>query len=102
MANNIYGAIALIGGGVGALDAIDGTGLADKDMAYVSVAGITYNYILNPTLNQVTSSPSVIQPVSNPGTKDWVLTKDGSDELMKNRKQDIIIWLKKTYNNNGD
>lgn len=74
MANNIYGAIALIGGGVGALDAIDGTGLADKDMAYVTVAGVTYNYILNPTLNQVTSSPSIIQPVSNPGTKDWVLT----------------------------
>ena len=28
----------------------------------------------------------------------WVLTKDGSDELMKDRKQDIIVWLKKTYN----
>lgn len=28
----------------------------------------------------------------------WVVTKDGSDELMKDRKQDIIVWLKKTYN----
>jgi len=27
----------------------------------------------------------------------WLLTKGGTDEVMKDRKQDIIVWLKKTY-----
>jgi hypothetical protein len=73
MANYVYPAIALIGGGTGALDAIDGAALADKDMAYVTVGGFTYFYILDADLNQAEASPWRIVPNANAGTKVWVL-----------------------------
>jgi len=78
MANNIYGAIALTGGGAGALDSIDGASLADKDMAYVTVGGVTYNYTLDADLNEAEASPQKIVPNSNPGTKVWVLQDIGT------------------------
>jgi hypothetical protein len=49
MANNFYGAIALTGGGAGALDAIDGSVLNDGDGALVLDAtnDVAYTYTLN-------------------------------------------------------
>jgi hypothetical protein len=73
MANYVYPFIALTGGAGGALDAIAGPGLADKDMAYGSVAGYTYNYLLDADLNLAENSPWYIVPDTTPGTKVWVL-----------------------------
>ena len=81
MANNIYGAIALTGGTAGALDAISGAELVDKDMAYVIVAGVTYNYMLDADLGVAEASPRHIVPDANAGTKVWVLQKACIDGL---------------------
>ena len=63
MASNIYGAIALIGGGTGALDAIDGAALQDKDIAMVGVKGDKmYHYVLDATSGAAESSPDLISP----------------------------------------
>jgi hypothetical protein len=73
MANYVYPAIALTGGGTGALDAIDGAALADGDMAYVTVGGYTYTYILDADSAATESSPLIITPNANGGDKRWVL-----------------------------
>lgn len=78
MAKYIYGRYALTGGGAGALDAIDGAGLADQDMAVVMVqGGGIYHYILNATSGAAESSPNIIAPDANAGTKRWILHNDG-------------------------
>lgn len=71
--SNFYGAIGLIGGASGALDAIDGAGLADGDGAVVIVDGISYAYHLDASLGGSESSPNIITPDANPGTKRWTL-----------------------------
>ncbi len=71
-ASKIYGFTALTGGGSGALDAIDGTALQNQDMAVGVVGGISYTYYLNSTSGVSESSPLVIVPDTNPGTKRWV------------------------------
>jgi len=74
MANNFYWAIALTGGGSGALDAIDGAGLVDKDGAWVNVAGdAAYIYILDADSGAAEDSPDVIAPDTNAGNKRWIL-----------------------------
>jgi len=73
MANNIYGFIALTGGGTGALDAIDGTSLANLDMAEGIVSGFKYSYALNASLGLPESSPNIIIPDTGAGAKGWVL-----------------------------
>ncbi len=76
MANNIYGAIALTGGATGALDAIDGAALADKDIAIVVMqAGSVYTYVLDADSAAAESSPGIIQPDANGGDKRWILVK---------------------------
>lgn len=71
---NFYGAIDLIGGSSGALDAIDGVDLADGDGAVVITQGKSYLYHLNGTLGGSESSPQIISPDNNAGNKRWVLT----------------------------
>jgi hypothetical protein len=73
MANYVYPFIDLIGGGTGALDAIDGAALADKDMAYGSVAGLTYTYLLDADSAAAEASPGIIAPNANGGDKRWIL-----------------------------
>ncbi len=73
MANNFYGATGLIGGAAGALDLIDGAGLADLDAAFVSIAGKIYVYVLDADSAVAESSPEVISPDTNAGDKRWVL-----------------------------
>lgn len=76
MALNIYGNIALIGGGVGALDRSenDGAGLADKDpsITYVQNDAI-YFHVLDVDSAATEASPAVIAPDTNPGDKRWLL-----------------------------
>ncbi len=73
MANNFYGAIALTGGGTGALDKIDGDDLADLDAAFVQVLGTFYAYTLDDDSGAAEDSPNVISPDANAGTKRWLL-----------------------------
>jgi len=74
MANYIYGAIALTGGGTGALDAIDGAGLTDKDMALVVLQGTgVYFYAVDADSAAAESSPWIIAPDINAGDKRWIL-----------------------------
>lgn len=74
MASNIYGAISLIGGATGSLDSLDGAALADKDMAMVGIEGGSfYHYVLDATSGASESSPDVVMPDTNAGTKRWIL-----------------------------
>ncbi len=73
MANNFYGAISLTGGGVGALDTIDGAVLNDLDAAFVQILGKVYFYTLDDDSAAAEDSPNVISPDANAGTKRWVL-----------------------------
>jgi hypothetical protein len=86
MANKFYGAIALTGGGTGALDKIDGQVLSDGDgaMCVDATNNVVYFYTLNGSGSDGESSPTVILPDSNPGTpptqKQWdlVATYEGA------------------------
>lgn len=73
MANYIYGAISLTGGGTGALDRIDGDDLQDQDAAIVFTASGLYTYTLDADLGGTEDSPSLIVPDTNAGSKRWVL-----------------------------
>jgi hypothetical protein len=78
MATNFYGAIALTGGGTGALDKIDGTDLADGDGALVITATNFYIYYLNASSGAGESSPDIISPDTNAGNKRWILIALGN------------------------
>lgn len=71
---NVYGFIALTGGGQGALDAIDGADLDDQDFATGVVAGIVYQYWLDEDSGLDESSPNIIAPNANAGDKRWILS----------------------------
>ncbi len=77
MAANFYPCIALTGGAAGALDAIDGTDLANQDVAIVVVQGDkVYHYVLDADSGMAENSPSCIAPDHNAGTKRWILHVD--------------------------
>ncbi len=67
-----YPATALTGGGVGALDNIDGNDLADGDRAVVVTDDGIYYYRLYATSGAAESAPEVIAPDVNAGDKRWV------------------------------
>ncbi len=74
MATRIYGATSLTGGGVGAMDSIDGTILNDQDACLVKTAGTGYYlYHLDETSGAAENSPWVIEPDTNPGAIRWLL-----------------------------
>jgi len=73
MSTTVYKKTALTGGTAADLDGINGTGLVDSDMAFVTVAGVLYTYILDDDLGGAESSPNIIAPDTNPGNKRWVL-----------------------------
>lgn len=73
MAVTVYKKTALTGGAAGSLDGIDGAGLLDADMAFVTVAGVIYEYILDDDDGGIESSPSRIIPDANAGNKRWLL-----------------------------
>jgi hypothetical protein len=75
MANKAYAAIALIGGGVGYMDSIDGAGLSDGDMCSIQLGAIHYEYTLAGSSGATESSPFIIAPDTNPSTKRWLLSK---------------------------
>ncbi len=73
MSSFIYAATSLIGGAAGALDKIDGAYLADGDAAITIVTGDScYFHILDADSGAAESSPAVISPDTNAGTKRWI------------------------------
>ena len=83
MALNRYWCNDLTGGGIGALDALDGddaTGrghpLADGDVAIVNDGTDQYEYVLKANSVLAESSPDIIKPDTNAGTKRWILISD--------------------------
>ena len=72
-----YGFTSLTGGGVGALDAIDGSILSVGDVAYGTDATNHYDMILDGS-GAAESSPDCISPDSNAGTKRWRRRHDES------------------------
>ena len=80
MANYIYGAVALIGGGTGSLDSIDGTDLAGGDAAIVFTSSATYIYSLDESSGGTESSPDLITPDANEGNKRWILVSSRAAE----------------------
>lgn len=68
-----YGCRSLTGGGDGALDSIDGSLLNDADAAIIYYNGDIYFYLLDDDSGASESSPDIISPDSNAGTKRWIL-----------------------------
>lgn len=64
---------ALTGGGTGALDSYDGNLFDDGSIAKVGTNGVVYLYRLNASSGAAESSPDVISPDTNAGTKRWIL-----------------------------
>ena len=77
MANKFFGATSLTGGGTGAMDAIDGSTLIDGDICDVTIASsdIMHRYTLSAASGAAESSPTIISPDANAGTKRWLLVK---------------------------
>jgi len=67
------GFTALTGGTATALDSVDGDSLVDGDRAYVMAGGNFYPYLLDADSGAAESSPQVIAPDTNAGTKRWIL-----------------------------
>lgn len=82
MASSFFGAIALTGGGTGALDDINHNGISDGDGAIVidAVNDQVYIYTYNSSSSAAESDPDIIQPDSNSGNGRWILvtTQSGS------------------------
>lgn len=70
----IYGARELTGGGFGALDSIDTTGLPDESLAYVCQGTVLRCYAFDADSVLTESSPDRIKPGSGPGC--WLLQSD--------------------------
>jgi hypothetical protein len=82
MANKIYWSkTALIGGTADALDSIDGASLTDGDFAHVVAGGKLYIYKLDDDSGATESSPGVITPDANAGTKRWILIGERTTEV---------------------
>lgn len=73
MSINGYKCTALTGGAAGALDALDGAGLLNGDIAIVMASGLLYLFELDDDSGESESSPNVIAPDANAGTKRWKL-----------------------------
>ena len=69
----IYHFTALTGGAATALDSVDGNSLLDLDRAFTLVSGTAYIHQLDAASGAAESSPDVIAPDTNPGTKRWIL-----------------------------
>lgn len=80
----VYKKTALTGNTASSLDGIDGGGLLDGDMAFVTVSDVLYVYILDDDSGAAESSPDVISPDTNPGNKRWLLQSAGTriDDLL--------------------
>ena len=90
MAKSVYIKTGLTGGSATTdLDGVDGNKLVDGDVAFVYTGGKKYEYLLNATGGAAESSPNVIVPDTNPGTKNWELQSIVSASLVETENTDI-------------
>jgi hypothetical protein len=87
--SRIYCATGLTGGTTGKLDTINGSDLADKDMAIVCDQTTFYFYVLDDDSGAAESSPDVISPDDNAGDKRWLLQSIHVNDLTIS--DDIIL-----------
>lgn len=100
--SNFYAATNLIGGGFGALDNIDGAGLADGDGVVVITDNFVYFYYLNATSGETESPPQIISPDSNAGDKRWILNNlYGSAATITNIDSAAADWVVGDFICNG-
>jgi hypothetical protein len=84
MATNGYVRHARTGGAADALDAIDGTNLVDKDIAFVIEDHDTlYLYSLDDDSGAAEDDPSIISPDTNAGDKRWLLIGQFFNTIMQ-------------------
>jgi hypothetical protein len=83
MAENLYWKSALTGGTTTSLDGIDGANLSDTDACVVILLNKAYFYHLDSDSGASESSPDVIAPDTNPGTKRWILAGVYQDDYAK-------------------
>jgi hypothetical protein len=76
-----YSKTALTGGTATSLDGINGLSLSDGDITFVTVGEVFYTYRLNATSGAAESSPTVIAPDTNPGTKRWILQSQSASAI---------------------
>ena len=67
--SNAFYRQGLIGGGADDLDLVDGADVVQDDVALVLVNDVTYFYKLEAASGAAESSPDIIAPDTNPGTK---------------------------------
>jgi hypothetical protein len=80
--NNMYGRTALTGGVSGCLDAINGSRLKNGDVDIVMDSGANVSfYRLNETSGAAESSPTVISPDTNAGSKRHILASATFDHI---------------------
>lgn len=79
MAVTVYRKTSLTGGLAADLDSIDGALLLDGDVALVTESGVLYVYVLDDDSGVGESSPRIIAPDVNPGTKRWLLQQTNAD-----------------------
>jgi hypothetical protein len=73
--NNFYPANGLANGQPEDLNAIDGANLQDKDGALVIEKDSAKLYTLDASSNAAQDLPRVVTPLTNAGTKRWILVK---------------------------
>ena len=73
MAKEVYIRTGLTGGTTSDLDGIDGNQINDADVSIVFDTNISYLYQLDASSGAAESSPDIIVPDTNPGTKCWIL-----------------------------
>lgn len=100
MAVNGYKFTALTGGGAGALDARDGTALGEGDIAIVTASGVLYIYQLSATSGATESSPNIIAPDTNAGTKRWLIQQVPQTNTVPIGT--IVAWMYGYYTNGSN
>ena len=68
-----YGARALVGGGIGAMDKIDGSLLNDQDKCFTVTETAAYLYNLDEFSGETEDVPKIIAPDTSAGNKRWKL-----------------------------
>lgn len=68
----VYYFTSLTGGSATALDSVDGNSLLDGDVAFVMAGNVFYAYLLDADSGAGESSPAIISPDTNAGTKRWI------------------------------
>ncbi len=93
MSKGGYWANVLVGGGTGALDSINGTGLNNLDTAWCRTIDTLYPFTLDATSGAAEDSPNVIAPDNNAGTKRWLLSGIRCNTLTANAIVGITLTV---------